>query len=130
MKLSSRSKGEIACLKVQIKIYEKNLVPNYPDSNELYYDIIIDDPKDSRKLARCQIKYCNRLHGQNLELRLDNKKSKRVHYLKTDIKYLLVYVAQKDVVLKYEQKFFHRKKQIQINLNDEKSPWFFRKFLW
>jgi PD-(D/E)XK endonuclease len=130
MKLSSRSKGEIAFLKVQIKIYEKNLVPNFPDSNELYYDLILDDPKDSSKLARCQIKYCNRLHGNNLELRLDDKKSKRIHYLKTDIKYLLVYIPKVDKVLKYEQEHFHRKKRLTINLINVKSKWHYERFLW
>jgi hypothetical protein len=130
MKLSSRSKGEIASLKVQIKIYEKNLVPNFPDNNELYYDVIIDDPLDSSKLARCQIKYCNRLHGNNLELRLDNQRTKRIHYLKTDIKYLLVYIPKFDKVLKYEQEHFHRKKRLTINLNEVDSPWYYEKFIW
>lgn len=130
MTLNSRSKGEIACLKVQIRIYEKNLVPNFPDSNELCYDVIIDDPKNSSKLARCQIKYCNRLHGNNLELRLDNKKSKRIHYSKTNIKYLLVYLPSKDVVLKYEKQHFHHKSRLTINLNDASSLWFYKNFIW
>lgn len=130
MKLSSRSKGEIASLKVQIRIYEKNLVPNFPDSNELYYDVILDNPKNSSELARCQIKYCNRLHGNNLELRLDNKSSKRIHYLKTDIKYLLVYLPSVDKVLRYEKQHFHRKKRLTININDVSSPWHYSKFVW
>ncbi len=110
-------------LKVQLRCYEKNLVASLPTNDELYYDLIIDDPKDSSQLARCQIKYCNRLHGNNLELRLDNKKSKRIHYLKTDIKYLFVYIPKIDKVLKYEQKHFHRKKRLTINMKDIDSPW-------
>ena len=70
--LLSRSKGQIALLKVQLKLYEKNLVAAIPTNNEIFYDIIIDNPRNSKEMVRAQIKFCNRKKGTNLELRLDN----------------------------------------------------------
>ncbi len=130
MKLLSRSKGEIAMLKVQLKAHEKNLVCSLPSNNELYYDLIIDNPQNARGLQRVQVKYCNRKHGNNIELMLGNPRSKRIHYLKSDVNTILVYLVSKDIVLKYDQKHFHRKKQLQINLNNSKSKWFYKKFIW
>lgn len=131
--LKSRSKGEIAVLKVQLRCYEKNLVVSLPTNNEIYYDIIIDNPNNATELKRAQIKYCNRKSSdnkKNLELILGDKKSKRIYYLKTDIQWILVYIPQLDVVLKYEQKQFHRKKTIQINLTNPSSIWYYKKYIW
>ena len=131
MKLSTRSKGEIAMLKVQLKAYEKNLVVSFPTNNEIYYDLIIDNPKNSKELKRSQVKYCNKKHGKNgLEIMLNNPSSKRIFYRHTDIDWLLVFLPSKDVILKYEQKYFHRKKRIYINLKQERSRWFYKHFIW
>lgn len=126
--LNSRNKGEIGQLKIQIRAAELNLIASIP-TTEVYYDIIVDDYK-TKDIKRSQIKYCNRLHGNNLELRLDNKKSKRIFYRHTDIDWLLVFLPSKNVILKYEKQHFHRKKRLTINLNDENSEWYYKNFIW
>lgn len=130
MKLLSRSKGEIAMLKVQLKIHEKNLVCSIPTNNELYYDLIIDNPNNSGEIARAQVKYCNRMHEKHLQLRLDSNNSKRIFYRSTDIDIVLVYIPKLDVILKYEKKHFHRRKRIQINLDNPKSKWHYKRYIW
>lgn len=127
--LTSRAKGQIAILKVQLRANHKDLLVSVPIDQELYYDLILDGYK-SKKIIRAQVKYCNRKNGNNLELNLGNKKSKRIYYSKSDIDWILCYLPQKDVILKFEQCHFHRKKTITINLNNPKSEWYFEKFIW
>ncbi len=132
MKLFSRSKGIIAQLKVELAAAQKNLpvsIPTNPDSN---YDILVDS---GGVISRAQIKYCNRAHSGNskdylLELRLDNKAAHRKYYNKKDIDILLVFLPKLDIILKYGPDKFHKKKQIHINLKNEKSPHYFGKYLW
>lgn len=126
--LNSRSKGEIGQLKIQIRAAELNLIASIP-TTEVYYDLILDD-FSTKNIKRAQIKWCNRLHGNNLELRLDSHKSKRIFYKHTDIDWLLVFLPQKNVILKYEKQHFHRKSRLTINLNDVKSPYHFSRFIW
>ncbi|MDO8610077.1 MAG: group I intron-associated PD-(D/E)XK endonuclease [bacterium] len=127
--LNSRSKGEIGQLKIQIRATELGAICSVP-TTEVYYDLILDFKHKHKNILRSQIKYCNRLHGKNLEIRLDNSSSKRIFYQHTDIDLLLIYLPQKDVVLKYEKQHFHRKKTIQINLINSKSKWYYKHFEW
>jgi len=131
MKLSSRSRGQIAVLKVQLRACEKEWLCNIPINNEIYYDLILDHFK-TKEIVRVQIKYCNRRvsTNKNLELRLDNKRSKRIYYKDTDINWILVYVPKIDKILKYEKPHFHRKKSLTINLDKVDSPWHYSKFVW
>ena len=130
MKLSNRSKGQIAALKVQLRACEKEMLINIPSNNDIHYDVILDNYK-TKQIIRAQIKFCNRLHGKkNLELRLDSRTTKRIFYRYTDIDLLLVYIPKKDVVLSYGKKFFHRKKRLEINLSNPNSKWFYKNFIW
>jgi hypothetical protein len=131
MLLKTHSKGQIAVLKVQLRCYEKNLICSLPTNNEIYYDLILDDYL-TKEISRVQIKYCNRKHSgsKNLELNLNSPNSKRIYYQHTDIDLILVYLPCKEVILKYEKQHFHRKKQLTINLNDEKSKWYYKNFIW
>lgn len=131
MKLSTRTRGQIAVLKVQLKASEKELSISMPINNDLFYDIVLDNHK-TKKIYRGQIKYCNRRHSnsKNLELDLQNKRSKRIHYSKSDIDLLLVYLPEKDIVLKYEQEHFHKKRRLTINLSDVTSKWYYKNFIW
>lgn len=128
--LKSRSKGEIAMLQVQLAAANKNYLISLPSSQESYYDILIDI---KNKIIRAQVKFCNRKRSKNkdnLELRLDSKKSKRIFYTKTMIDWILVFLPQKNVILKYEQEHFHKKKTITINLLDKQSKWFYGNYIW
>jgi hypothetical protein len=126
--LNSRTKGEIGQLKIQLRAAELNLISSIP-TTEVYYDLILDNYK-TKEIYRAQIKYCNRKHGKNLEIRLDNRSSKRIFYRHTDINWLLIFIPAKDVILKYEKKYFHRKSRIDINLVDPKSKWYYKNFIW
>lgn len=129
MRLSSKSRGQIAQLKIELESANRGYVISRP-SVDCYYDVLIDTVKS---IIRCQIKYCNRRSSSNkanLELRLDNHGTKRIFYSKTMVDYIFVYLPQKDIILKYEQKQFHRKKTIQINLTNPSSKWHFSKFIW
>lgn len=127
MKLSTRSRGQIAQLKVELECSKRNYIISRP-SIDCYYDILIDI---KNTIIRSQIKYCNRKRSENgLSLRLDGKGSKRIFYTKTMIDWILVFVPTKDVILKYEKKHFHRKKTIYINLTNKKSEYYYEKFLW
>ncbi len=131
MKLFSRSKGQLAQLKVQIMAMNKNYSCSIPTNAESPYDIIIDNNKGI--ISRAQIKYCNRKSSRSknaLELALFNTDSKRKHYLKENIDLLLVFLPRCDSILCYEPKFFHRKSRIQINLTNKQSKWYYKKYLW
>ena len=128
MKLLSSSKGEIAQLKVQIRAAEKNLISSIPQT-EVQYDIILDD-NINKKIYRAQIKFCDRKHGNNLQLNLCDTDGKRNHYTSDDIDILLVFLSKVDKILIYNSKKFHKKTSIQINLNDKKSPHYFEKYIW
>lgn len=127
--LKSRNKGEIAMLQVQLAAAHKNYLISLPSSQESYYDILIDI---KNKIVRAQVKFCNRKskNKENLELRLDNKDSKRIFYTKTSVDWILVFLPIKNVILKYEQDKFHRRKTIAINLTDKNSPFFYKNFIW
>lgn len=123
--LKSKSKGAIAELKVQIAAHEKNFTVSKPISDYLPYDLIIDNGK---KLLRTQIKYCNRRHGNNLELLLFDKQNGL--YTSDEIDLLLVYCPAVDQILSFKQKDFHNKKQIQINIKNPKSKKYYSNYLW
>ena len=125
--LKTRSKCDIALLKVQLAAADKDFRCSKPTNDECFYDLVIDSHK---KIWRAQVKYCNHVDKNNFQLRLDNKKSKRIFYSKSLIDIVLVYLSSKDVVLKYDQKLFHKKRRITINVNDPKSEWHYLKFLW
>lgn len=129
--LKTRSRGEIAQLKVQLACAERNFLYGLPQTSECFYDILIDDCKN-KKVYRAQIKFCNRKgkNKQNLQLRLDNKGSKRIYYTKSMVDWVLVYVSEKDIILKYEHEHFHRKTTITINLVDKNSRFYYEKFIW
>ena len=127
MKLSTRSKGEIAMLKVMLRCAEKGLIVNIPSNNEICYDILIDD---NNKFFRSQIKYCGRKHENNLQLNLESVRSKRKYYLSKNVDLLFVYVPSVDKVLIYNAKKFHKKTRIQINLINKNSPHYFGKYIW
>ena len=131
MKLSTRSRGQIAMLKVQLRAAEKELLCNIPTNNEIYYDLILDNYK-TKEISRIQVKFCNRRcsANKNLELRLDNKRSKRIYYKSTDINWVLVYCPKIDKILKYEKEHFHRRKSLTINIKDVNSKWHWKKFEW
>lgn len=129
--LNSRNKGEIGQLKIQIRAAELNLIASLP-STEVYYDLILDN-YNTKEIYRAQIKWCNRKRSgnkNNLELSLSNKRSKRIFYKKSDINLILVYLPCKDVILKYEQEHFHRKKFITINLTNPTSKWYYKRYIW
>lgn len=127
MKLSTRSKGEIAQLKVQLVAAGKNLPCSLPFNVDSFYDLLLDD---KGKISRVQIKYCNRKHDDHLELRLDSPRSNRKHYSNKDVDLLLVFLPSKDVVLAYGPKKFHKKKVIQINLKDPNSKHYYKNYIW
>lgn len=129
--LNSRTKGEIGQLKIQIRAAELNLIASVP-TTEVYYDLILDDYK-TKEIYRAQIKYCHRKSSSNknnLELGLGSSRSKRIFYKRTDINWILVYLPSKDLILKYEQQHFHRKKFLTINLTNPSSKWYFEKYIW
>jgi len=129
MKLSSRARGQIAQLKIELEANSKGYIISRP-SVDCYYDILIDTVKS---LVRAQIKFCNRKtsgNKQNLELRLDNHGTKRIFYTKTMVDWILVFLPLKNVILKFEKNKFHRRKTITINLTREKSPNFYKKYIW
>ena len=131
-KLLTRTRGQIAVLKVQLKATELGWLVNVPLNNEIYYDLVLDNFK-SKELKRVQIKYCNRRTSRNknnLELNLTSRCSKRIFYKKTDIDWILVFIPEKDVVLKYEQEHFHRKKTLTINLVDKDSVYHYGRYVW
>ncbi len=129
MKLTSRSKGQIAQLKIELEAANKNYIISRP-SVDCYYDLILDPGTKKEEIFRAQIKFCNRLHGNHLELRLDDKKSKRIYYSDSWIDCLLVYIPKFNVILKYGQKHFHHKKRLTINLDDINSPYYYKNFIW
>ena len=128
VKLSSKAKGQIAQLKVELRAAQLDYSISRP-STDCQYDLIVD----TGKLIRAQIKYCDRKASKskhNLELKLDNKKSKRLYYESQHIDAILVFVPKVDAVLFFNGNKFHKKRYIYINLKDKNSPYFWEKFKW
>jgi hypothetical protein len=126
--LLSRSKGSIAELKIQIAAHEKNYTISKPVWDYLPYDLVIDTGK---KLLRTQIKYCNKKDGKNLVLAINKYDvKKRKKYTATEIDLLLVYCPAVDAILAFNNKIFHNKERLTININDENSEFFYKKFIW
>ena len=128
-KLHSRSKGKIAELKIELAATQKGYIVSHPHV-DCYYDLILDPGTKKSDIFRAQIKYCNRLHGNNLELRLDSRNGKRLHYSGSWIDVILVYVPKIDRILIYNQKHFHKKNRLTINLNNKNSKWYYERYLW
>jgi hypothetical protein len=127
MKLRSISKGEIAQLRCQLEAAKKGFISSIP-TIEVGYDLLIDDGKD---IIRAQIKYCNRKHSVgSLELSLVSKASERKYYSKKDIDIILVYLPIKDTILMFKPEKFHKRGQIQINLENKNSKHFYENFIW
>jgi hypothetical protein len=129
IKLSTKAKGQIAQLKVELRAAQLDYSIARP-STDCSYDLIIDT---GVILIRTQIKYCDRRASHsptNLELRLDDKKSKREYYQSHHIDAVMVYVPKVDSVLFFNASKFHKKKTVYINLKDQKSKFFWKKFKW
>ena len=115
-------------LQCQLRAAELGYITSLPVS-EVVYDILVDTNK---KILKTQVKYCNRkkISENYLELRLSNPQSKRFFYLDTQIDMLLVFIPQKNTVLKYDPQIFHRRRTLQINLINKKSKWFYERYIW
>jgi PD-(D/E)XK nuclease superfamily protein len=126
MLLKSASKAEIAKARCILRAYEKNFVVSLPTSDASRYDMIVQDGK---KLIRVQIKYLNRLNNY-LEIKLHQPSQGRNAYTKEEIDLLLIYIPKKDVVLAYGPEIFHNRKRIFVSLNNSKSLYFYKKYIW
>ena len=129
IKLSTKAKGQIAQLKVELRAAQLDYSIARP-STDCLYDLIIDT---GTILLRSQIKYCDRRASNsytNLELRLDNKRSKRLYYESRHIDAILVYVPKVDSILFLSAEKFHKKKTVYINLRDQNSKFFWKNFKW
>ncbi len=127
-KLSTRNRGQIAQLQVELRANYKGFSTSKPQT-ELDYDLIIDTGKD---LLKAQIKYCNRFNGNpdRLELKLYNEQSNRPYYSDSNIDILLVYIPKINQVLAYNSKMFNKKKTLAINLLNKNSKFYYEKFIW
>lgn len=132
MRLSSKNKGEIAQLKIQLEAARRNIISSIP-TTEVSYDILLDSRNN---IKRAQIKYCNGVDNKNKNcLRINlcdygKTKSKRKYYTSYEIDILLVFVPKLNRILAYNPVFFHKRKRIYINLKDKNSKYYWKKFIW
>jgi len=127
--LTSRLKGEIAHLKVQIRSAEKKFIISQP-AIDARYDFIIDTGK---RLFRTQVKYADSFDSSgSLKIRLKTRtgRNKVRAYKKTDCDLILVYIPDKEYILNFTPEIFNNKSQLVINLKRKKSELFWRKFIW
>lgn len=121
-------KGEMAQLLIEVECAKRNIIVSRP-SVAVRYDLLLDI---NNKIYRTQIKYLNRKAGNNcLELKIEDKryKNKKV-YTDKEIDLMLIYCPRIDKILCLEQRDFHNKKTIRINLTNPKAPSYYQKYLW
>jgi hypothetical protein len=115
-------KGEIGCLKVQLKAIEKGYLLSKPVSEHCRYDYILDD---GQKLSKVQVKYAS---GQNkkttgsvtIELRKTHKNSV-LKYSKNEIDLILVYIPQVDKIICLSPNEFDGKANFAIRFEYPKN---------
>lgn len=127
-KLNRSHLGQIAQLKVELESARKNILVNIPTIPSRY-DALLD--LGNNKLSRVQIKFCNNKCSLNtLQLNLERKHLNQKSYNQKDVDLLLVYVLCLDKILAFPPKMFHNKPTIYINLKNEESKNFWKKFEW
>ena len=115
-------KGEIACLKVELRAYEKGAIVSKP-SIECRYDRVIDI--DGR-LYRTQIKYANgkSSHAEGaVTARLlgTTRNGKKLYYSDLEIDALLVYIPKIDKICWFDKKIFTGKGILNIRIQPTKN---------
>lgn len=118
-------KGEIACLKTEMRAIDKGFIVSKPYI-ECRYDRIIDDGK---KLHRVQIKYAGNKRGGTSNVKLykysknGNKKGqdKPSTYSKDEIDAVLVYIEEINKVCWFPSDVFDGKKELNIRTSPSKN---------
>jgi hypothetical protein len=128
-------KGELACLKVELRAIEKGYIVSKPNIECMRYDRIIDC---NGKLYRVQIKYTSHKQSSGsfvVDLRKITKSGKTLLYNKDEIDAILVYIYEIDKICWFNSDMFDNKKSITIRTelaknNQMKKIIYYKDYLW
>jgi len=131
-------KSEIAMLKLQQRALEKNVIVCKPTVEGQRYDCVLDF---EGSLKRAQVKYAGfRSYKECSGVVLINLvqikgKGKTTPYLSSEIDFLMIYLAPKDVICCFDKRQFENKKKIRVRYELTKNKTkivvpFYTDFIW
>jgi hypothetical protein len=119
--MDSSQKGQMACVKVQWRAFEKQAVISVPLNPDCRYDMIVDW---CGKLYRAQVKYAGRVgtkvQGVTIVGLTKGDRGER-RYTSDEIDVLLVYIAALDQICWFGPEIFHGKTALQIRYSPTKN---------
>jgi hypothetical protein len=122
MELNTTTKGELACLKVEMRAYEKGAIVSKPGI-ECDYDRVVDY---DGKLHKIQVKWAdtksNTAQGVVIaKLERGNRNNNRRAYSRDDVDAVVVYAPKTDKVYWFGPDVFDNKWQLQMRLKPTKN---------
>jgi len=120
--MNRQQKAEYAHLRFQARAVERGAIVSKP-LVETRYDFILDE---DGVMKRIQVKYCGvKSSGSNgacqVNLRSQGHTSRKPHYTKDEVDFIMVYVASADVVVCLPPELFDGKSSIQLRTEPPKN---------
>ena len=116
--MSTKQKGKIAEIKVELVAYEKGWTVSRPTS-DARYDLVLDD---GNKLYRTQVKYAGFAPADGVvQFTANNGGDSPMYYMEGEIDMILVYVPKIDKIVRIEPNHFVGKTTFIIRLAPAKN---------